>query len=347
MKKYFYIFFLVIFFGLIGTNVKAAGYGNVTGYAWGGADDGAGIPAGLGWISVSSFNCAGTGMISNGAAGCPVAGTPMVQYGLTVPDGDGNLSGYAWNSNLNTWIAFDNTAGYLNSPTYGTCPSGECSARRVGNKLEGWARIIGIADAIAAGDTSSGYEGWIKLDGGSYGVTIDETSGNFGNYAASSANEFGYIAFGSVNGIGGVRFNRPTLDFSASQTGFEMTTDGAINFPATLTWTSSNASSCMASGAWSGAKAPNVTASENVNLTSSIANFTIECTNGIASVSKTINIQTYCNEHKCQLATAGTCNAVKKWKVLGVSACGGVQQCTINADCNFSPYYDHWEEVAP
>jgi len=172
------VIFLVFF--IVGAAVKTqAGIGdNTTGWLWGGSDDGAGNNTGVGWISANNTN--------PGAGG-------SVSYGLNIPPGDGNLSGYAWSENIG-WIHFDPAGPY---PTTGCNPS-PCpttSVQRSGNNLTGWARIIGIKDALAVGN-SGGWQGWIKLGGAIYGVTIDE-DGYLGNYAWSD--ELGYVDFSGIS----------------------------------------------------------------------------------------------------------------------------------------------------
>ncbi len=121
------------------TAVIKAGTGqNTTGWIWGGADTDnlqlSGDETGVGWISMNNTN--------PGAGG-------GVSYGVNIPTVNGDLSGRAWSENLG-YIAFDNSNGYLNG-----CPAGNgaCSARRNGNNIEGWARFVSIADALAVGNS--------------------------------------------------------------------------------------------------------------------------------------------------------------------------------------------------
>jgi hypothetical protein len=156
---------LVVFVAVfaVTTFIKAAATDSVSGWLWGGSD------SNIGWISANNTNMAG-----------------VVSYGLNIPAADGNLSGYAWSENIGA-MAFDNSGGYLTG-----CPSGTCSARRVGDNLEGWARFVEIKKALDIGN-SGGWQGWIKLNPTNGGVTIDPPSGNLGGYAWSD--ELGWIDF--------------------------------------------------------------------------------------------------------------------------------------------------------
>src|SRR5205807_488287 len=77
-------------------------------------------------------------------------------------------------------------------------------------------------------------------------------------------------------GGGGPAAPPPTVSLAASAT--DVRTDG----PVTLTWSSTNASSCSASGAWSGSLATSGSQSQTVGGTS---NYAITCTGGGGSAS--------------------------------------------------------------
>jgi uncharacterized repeat protein (TIGR01451 family) len=80
----------------------------------------------------------------------------------------------------------------------------------------------------------------------------------------------------------------PTVDIKANDSDGPI--DIAYNTAATLTWTSSNANSCSASGDWSGAKA--VSGSESTGNLTSAKTYTITCTGagGSAVDSVTVNV---------------------------------------------------------
>lgn len=176
IKNKKYLLIAIIVFSLVGmTLVSQAGTDkNGMGWLWGGSN------SNFGWVSMNNINPGAGGTIS---------------YGVGVPEGNGALNGYAWSSNIG-WISFDNSSGYLTG-----CPSGTCSARRVGNALQGWARIVGIKNELGKGN-SGGWEGWISLsgtaqNGSPYGVniTLDPATNRekFGGSAWS--NELGWIDF--------------------------------------------------------------------------------------------------------------------------------------------------------
>ncbi len=191
--------------------------GNTAGWAWGGSTDEsypAGTPpalndpiraTGIGWVSLSSQNP------------LPAGYAPGATYNVTVPTGDGLLSGRAWVSNVG-YIDFAPSAPYPAAPAY--------NVKRVSNHLEGWARFLSIKTALAdtsnnpagnsGGDTGSPWQGWIKfgtsnlyqstLNGQQItGVEIFPGPPNSGleelrGYAWS--NELGWIRFGAMPGDG-------------------------------------------------------------------------------------------------------------------------------------------------
>jgi len=176
-QKSILIISLIIVFSIIGIGsvlfVKAGTGYNVSGWLWGGTtEDGSNNPersTGVGWISTHNL---GEGDL----------------YGLYIPSSDGSVSGYAWSENIG-WIDFQPSGPYPTNPSY--------SAKREGNTLTGWARILSIKDA-ADNNNSGGWQGWIKLsgtaqDGSSYGVKIDPATRKLSGYAWSD--ELGWISF--------------------------------------------------------------------------------------------------------------------------------------------------------
>jgi hypothetical protein len=184
------------------SKAEAGASHNVVGWLWCGSEDADmssvdglanGNETGVGWISMNSSNCdSNNDGRSDGIGSCPPAGTVMVNYGVNVPGASGDLNGYGWSENVG-WISFN--VGEL-----GGCPpgNGACSARRSGNNIEGWARVMSIAQSGSAG----GWEGWIKLNG----VTIDG-SGNIIGYAWSAENANDpLVANNYANGFGAIKF---------------------------------------------------------------------------------------------------------------------------------------------
>lgn len=204
-KSWLIVFFFVASIG-IGSSAKYAfaGTESALGWLWGGAemlDVNGGTPPnngvidgdenGLGWVSMNNRDCDPNNDATVDAAehtansACPIGG--IVSYGVDIPMADGNLSGYAWSEHYG-WVSF-------NAGDVAGCPSGgTCTARRVGNTVLGWARILAIRDA---GLNAGGWSGWISLNdanfgGSNYGVTIDALN-NLPGYAYSD--ELGWIDF--------------------------------------------------------------------------------------------------------------------------------------------------------
>ncbi len=160
LKKILVALFIAIAFLATNIQAKAGNNENVTGWLWGGSN------TNLGWISTNNLTGGGS-----------------VNYGINVPNGDGNVTGYAWSSNIG-WINFNPSGPYPEGPN--------SSVRRVGNNLIGWARIVGIAQESARGN-SGGWQGWIKMSGANHRVIVNPSSGQINGYAWS--NELGWISF--------------------------------------------------------------------------------------------------------------------------------------------------------
>ncbi len=164
------------------------------GWLWGGGTGvpGDGTSTNVGWISVNNLNCdVDKNGFTDAACGGNNTTTASVSYGVNIPAADGALSGYAWSENIG-WIDFVPAGPYPAVPNY--------SAQRIGNNLQGWARIVGIKDALAVGN-SGGWQGWIKLngtaqDGSLYGATIN-ADGTLVGYGWSD--ELGWIDFSGVS----------------------------------------------------------------------------------------------------------------------------------------------------
>src|SRR3989344_7066601 len=73
--------------------------------------------------------------------------------------------------------------------------------------------------------------------------------------------------------------NPPTVDIKAN--GSDAPSPIAYNTSANLTWTSSNAVSCTASGDWSGSKSLNNTSGQSTGNLTSQKSYTITCTNSV------------------------------------------------------------------
>jgi hypothetical protein len=113
----------------------------------------------IGWISFSGSN-----------------------YGVNIDD-SGNFSGYAWSENIG-WISF-------NPSELAGCPSGTCQAQvnLLNGDVSGWARALSYG---------GGWDGWIRLRGTNYGVSINTDTGEFSGYAWSDM-VAGWISFKGSN----------------------------------------------------------------------------------------------------------------------------------------------------
>jgi hypothetical protein len=170
MKKKFGIvslFFISIFF-LVGS-VLAGDPSD--GWLWSGSESSEGSYQGMGWFNTSR-----------------VDGN---QYSIKIPEVDGNVSGYAWNEHYG-WIDFQPEGPYPTAPSH--------SVKREGNLLTGWARILSIQNG---GVNSGDWNGWIKMNGSTYGVDLTIIAKNQegtlpyqGTYAWSD--ELGWIDFGRM-----------------------------------------------------------------------------------------------------------------------------------------------------
>ena len=103
-----------------------------------------------------------------------------------------DLQGYAWSSNAG-WIRFDK--GVLGVPPGG----GASGVKLTGNQVTGWARAClvfenGCSGILRPSSETGGWDGWISMSGGTYGVTYDSNTGQFANFAWGDTN-LGWIDF--------------------------------------------------------------------------------------------------------------------------------------------------------
>src|SRR3954469_699196 len=95
---------------------------------------------------------------------------------------------------------------------------------------------------------------------------------------------FGALVFFWLSSVAGFSAQPQTVSLTANPT--SVTSGGA----STLTWSSTNATSCTASGDWSGAKA--TSGSQSTGALTASGNFTLTCTGagGSASASATVTV---------------------------------------------------------
>ncbi|MEA3344504.1 MAG: hypothetical protein U9Q16_02400 [Patescibacteria group bacterium] len=136
-------------------------------------------------IGLLSFNSSNTGA--------------SINYGVSVDAETGIFSGYAWSENIG-WITF-------NQADLTGCPSGTCETRLDLDTYEvsGWARAY---RAIAPeGEYLGGWDGWIKLNGSNYGVTLNTSVGPpyefegwaYGGDDSDDTATIGWISFNCSN----------------------------------------------------------------------------------------------------------------------------------------------------
>lgn len=185
----FYILALVIITGfyIVERNkissIQASSSDSASGYAW---------SENIGWLS---FNCTDLGTCAQS------------NYGVNVDIG-GTFSGYAWSEHIG-WVKFDPAGPYPSAPNTSVI------LNMGNNEVSGWARACAAAaDPInctgGANPNSGGWDGWIKFrkhssDGGgvpSYGVTYDQTTGDFHGWAWGS-DVVGWISMNCAEGGNG------------------------------------------------------------------------------------------------------------------------------------------------
>jgi hypothetical protein len=335
---------------------------NIVGWLWGGAQDATGISSGINWVSMNSLNCDinGDGVMNraSGDAGasadCPIDGTTVANYGVSVPLTDGAVTGYAYSKNV----------GYIDFAPHSDCAkyAGACDAypvgsgypttdvMRTGNNLSGWARIVDIAKAGAAGN-SGGNAGWIKMSGTGYGIAIG-ADGKLGGYAWS--NEFGALNFSGLASDGtpyGAQMpGLPSVTLNADP--LTINVDNPLPQATHLTWSGSNITSCTASTApdaalWTGLKATaSVGSGDAVTIDSShlTENFTLTCTGPGGPATSSVSVTTGCNKKACSNEVCAS-----TFMVTGtVDNATCVAQTTCSADSDCAPRSSGtWTEVAP
>lgn len=202
----------------------------VTGYAW---------SSGIGWISFDGTTLDGS------------------TYGVSEDGTTGALSGYAAAFPNIGWISF-NPSAVLN------CPSGTCAPKvdLATGRLSGWARACAaFADKNACSgaldQNSGGWDGWIALsgtaqDGSPYGVVQNPDcswSGDaWGSAAIGAIRMSGVASDDSEYGVSGTN---PTVcsGVRATLSANPLIIDRGES--STLTWDSTRATFCTASGGFS------------------------------------------------------------------------------------------------
>lgn len=172
---------------------KAAGPYNMSGWIW---------SENIGWISL---NCANQ----------DVCGTS--DYGLNIDETTGELSGSIWSETIG-WISFDKAStGAPPAAPFNGAETYIAKLDPISREISGWAR------ALANGD---GWDGWIKLRGTGYGVSMSGT--DLIGWAWSD-NVVGWISFNCSNeNVCGTSDYGGTSSFSAPNETPSVTLDAAI-----------------------------------------------------------------------------------------------------------------------
>jgi hypothetical protein len=233
---------------------------------------------GWGWSSTLghvSFNC-------ENSNSCPTS-----DYKVNLDTVTNVMSGYAWSSNVG-WIEFKGDETHPN-PTLD----------KVSGQVSGWIRAcVGTENKTCTGSSrTDGWDGWIKLSDdyhflsptpdGTRGITYIPTTGQFVGYSWGATN-MGWLTFSNV------KFTNNTILPSVTLTANPSTIDSGGN--TTLTWTPTNANSCIASSisdTWTGSKDSSNGAhtEQRTALTGSFPKtYSITCTNTIGSATATTKV---------------------------------------------------------
>jgi hypothetical protein len=235
----------------------------------------------VGWIT---FNCASTSSCSTS------------QYKVTVDGTTGELSGYAWSDNVG-WIYFD--------PTLSSCPAGNTNALckpkinySNNNAFGGYAKVLSADGDAGASDgvPGHGWEGWIDLSAVNASSLDSQGIRTVSGYAWGSG-VLGWIDMSGVTVGGDVPLVYVTLGAAPSYSGAAGWSNGGwinnagVGGMTTISWTSTNATSCAA-GAPSGWTSKTSTSGSEAVMVHFTTTFTITCTNGTASAtaSKTVTV---------------------------------------------------------
>ncbi|MFO0718558.1 MAG: hypothetical protein U0522_00805 [Candidatus Paceibacterota bacterium] len=160
--------------------------GNIFGYAW--SDN-------IGWIQMNScFDEDQDGVADSPCATSGGFGVSVNNGG--VMGGSGTLSGHAWSDSVG-WINFGGLTGPNNSSDVASLTNID---QNVGS-IAGWARVL-------SGDSTPGFDGWIKLSDNTFPTGYSHEHGDAGlTYNRKTARIMGSMWGGEA--LGWIRFNDP------------------------------------------------------------------------------------------------------------------------------------------
>lgn len=222
-------------------------------------------------------------------------------YGITV-DTNGKLSGYAWSDNIG-WIS-------ANDSDLAGCPKTPCTAKLQSNNLKGWLKVLS-----GGSSQSGGWDGWISLSDNNpdYGPTLSNNI--FSGYSWGS-DVVGWISW-SGSGYGVTTDMAPTATLSASPSTIN------LGQSSTLSWSSTNATSCTGTGFTAGGSSGTRSTGTLNNLGTS--NYQVVCTGAGGSsapafasvdvVSPSVTISA--NPTRVQTGS----NSQISWSASGVDSC--------------------------
>ena len=118
----------------------------------------------------------------------------------------------------------------------------------------------------------------------------------------------------------------PTVSLTASPDQIILSSGQSLPQNTTLTWSSTNATSCIASGgAWTGGKGTSGT--ESISVSSNPTTFTIQCSNAAGSANDSVTVSSGCYARSCQ---SSSCQQAFQ----SASSYTCTNSCSSNADCS-------------
>lgn len=172
---------------------------------------------------------------------------------------------------------------------------------------------------------AGGWDGWISLSGSSPGYGPTKSGSIFSGYAWGS-DVLGWLDFSQV--LYGVS-TPPTIDSFTSSPANPITPGTDV----TLTWSTTNAASCTASGAWSGSKS--TSGSEIQSSVGASQSYTLTCNNFLGdSTPATVNV--IVQDQDFNLAKSGDINMVYHKSLVASTTLTVLPQNGFSSNVSFS-----------
>ncbi len=248
--------------------IQADAGSNMYGYAW---------SSNIGWIKLNDCDDPGVSNTCNTGA----------SYGVSIlPVAPGTVSGYAWSSNIG-WITFDANG----CPTTGCTPGAYVDWANPNSdgsvNIKGWARAcsvyaIGCSGALQSAAQLGEWDGYIALDGSSWGLKINANK-------TISGFAWGSEVLGWIKSItAAISYDSITADIVANPDTIKKGESSTLTITATNI---AGASSCSIPGVPAFAMAPSGT---NNAWTGTVSvspafptSYTVTCVNGARSATDT------------------------------------------------------------